>query len=277
MQDPLVSVIIATYNRGKYIKRVIDSILSQNYKNIEIIVVDDSSTDNTQQVLSPYLKERKIIYLNQATRVERILARDIGIKNSKGKYIAILDSDDFWRDIDKIKKQVEFLEKNPDYVLSGGGIIKIDDSGKEILKYLPPEKDFQIRKKLIFNNMMSHSTVVFRRSALEQVGGYCKKEGKWLESAEDWNLYLKMGKIGKFYNFQEYFTYYLEAGQNESFKRIRGDLLFDQVIRRKYRKDYTGFFAAYTLGWFYYFYSLFPLRQYLDDLLRKIRKSILKY
>ena len=188
-----------------------------------------------------------------------------------------MDSDDFWLDSEKIKKQVEFLEKNKDYVLTGGGIIKIDSQGKEILRHMSPENDYQIRKKLLFNNMMSHSTVVFRKNTWEKAGGYCKEEGTWLESAEDWNLYLKMGKIGKLYNFQDYFAYYLENGQNASFQRIHGDLKFNQSLRTKYRKDYPGFLPAYILGWFYYFYYFLPFRNSINYFLRKIRKLILKY
>lgn len=277
MNKPLVSIIIATYNRGQYIQKALNSIYDQTYSNKEVIVVDDNSRDNTQEVLSQYQHSQNFKVIKPEKKAGRIVARDIGIEQSSGTYIAILDSDDWWSDSTKLEQQIEFLEKNPEYVLVGGGLVKVDGSGKEILRFLPPKHDEVIRHRLLFNNMMSHSTVVFRKSVFEKVGWYCKKEGSWLESAEDWNLYLKMGTEGKLYNFQKYFTYYLEAGQNVSFERVQRDLLFNQKIRVKYRKDYLGFPIAYVLGWFYCIYYLIPGRNKFSAVLRRIRKIILKY
>jgi glycosyltransferase involved in cell wall biosynthesis len=101
---PLVSVIIPTYNCAKYIETTINSVLNQNYDNLEIIVVDDGSTDNTKNIISSITDDRLIYYFikNSGGPAK---PRNLGLMNCKGDYIAFLDSDDKWRN-DKVMKQI---------------------------------------------------------------------------------------------------------------------------------------------------------------------------
>ena len=107
---PLVSIIIPAYNVEKYVQEAIDSALSQIYKDIEIIVVDDGSTDNTKKVLNPYIKKGQIHYIYQENK-GLSSARNTGIRAAKGGYIAFLDSDDLFLP-EKMQRQVDFLEKH---------------------------------------------------------------------------------------------------------------------------------------------------------------------
>jgi len=268
--NPAVSIIVATYNREEYICKAIDSVLNQSYKNFEIIIIDDGSTDNTKNILKPYLELGSIKYIYQENKGS-VIARDNAIKNAQGKYIAILDSDDFWFDGNKLEKQVKFFEKNPDYVLVGGGIIKIDNRGSEVGRFLPPEKDADIRKLILLNNIFIHSASMFKKDAWEKVGGYCKQEG---DIPKDWNLWLKLGTIGKFYNIQEYFVYYLEGGQNTSYYNIRKNFNADFRLRKKFRHDYPNFWRAFFLGKLYYFYSFFPFRKQFYPALSRLRRLV---
>lgn len=102
-ESPLVSVIIPTYNRAKYVTLAIDSVLAQTYTDYEIIVVDDGSTDNTREVLSPYMHRIKYIYQDNAGAYS---ARNLGIREAKGEWIALLDSDDRWLS-EKLARQME--------------------------------------------------------------------------------------------------------------------------------------------------------------------------
>ena len=107
---PVVSVIIPTYNHAMYIERTLESVFQQTYKNYEIIVIDDGSTDNTQEVIKSY--ENKITYIckeNEGTAK----SRNLGLKIAKGKYVAFLDSDDLWMP-QKLELQVTLLDKNID-------------------------------------------------------------------------------------------------------------------------------------------------------------------
>src|SRR5581483_3277770 len=114
--------------------------------------------------------------------------------------IAYLDDDDEWIDQDKLKKQVEFLDSHQNYVLTGGGI-KISES--EIK--LRPETDEQIRKTMLLRNNFFTSTVMLRRSSALLAGGFIKDE---TDLAEDYDLWLRLGRIGKMHNFQAAFTRY---------------------------------------------------------------------
>src|SRR3989338_3266861 len=121
---PLLSVIIPTFNRAFYILTVLESVLKQTYRNMEVLVVDDGSKDSTKEVLAPYL--HKIQYIYQDNR-GNAAARNAGLKQAKGKYVAFLDSDDYWAQ-EKCEKQVAFLEKHPDcaFVYCGAYLINAD-------------------------------------------------------------------------------------------------------------------------------------------------------
>lgn len=107
--DPLISIIVVTYNRAHYIKEAIDSIKRQTLKDYEIIVVDDGSTDNTKEVLASYGGIRYIYQEHGGISK----ARNTAVKAAKGKWIATLDSDDLWKE-EKLQKQVDYLLAHPD-------------------------------------------------------------------------------------------------------------------------------------------------------------------
>ena len=109
IKEPLISVMMPTYNNDKYIAQAIESIYAQNYSNIEIIVVDDGSTDNTKEIVKRY-KDIKYFY----TEHKGIpFARNIALENSKGEYIAFLDSDDYWLP-NKLNTQMQYFKEHPD-------------------------------------------------------------------------------------------------------------------------------------------------------------------
>ncbi len=271
---PLISVIIATYNRGECIKRAIESVLTQTYKNIELIIVDDGSTDRTKEFVQSFLSDPRIHYLKQENKGPST-ARNNGIRASKGKYIAVLDSDDFWCDKRKLEKQVDFLEKNREYALVGGGAIEIDRQGKEIMRYLLLENDEDIRKVILLSNTFAHITVVFRRNIWEEVAGYDEK----LEGLEDRDLCLKIGKISRLYNLQEFFACYIGHDyKNPSYlakKYTRRKLLKLNIkLIKKHRHDYPGYSKALLLCWTSFFYSFLPLRQKFHPLSLKLKKKV---
>jgi len=123
---PTVSVIIPTYNRASLVVKAVDSVLAQTYKDYELIVVDDGSTDNTEQCLKRYGNDIKYIYQHNGG-VNK--ARNTGIDAASGQYIALLDNDDLWRE-DKLARQVVLLENNPKaaYIFSDFSILKANGS-----------------------------------------------------------------------------------------------------------------------------------------------------
>jgi len=272
--QPLVSVIMATYNKADYIERAVKSVLAQNYKNIELIIVDDGSTDGTKELIQPFLSDQRIYYFQEENKGVSI-ARNNGVRISKGKYIAILDSDDFWCQIDKLEKQVDFLEKNKDYALVGGGAIKIDKRGKEITRYLLFEKDEDIRKVILVDNAFAHVTTLFRKDIFERVGGYSEE----FDGLEDRELWLKIGTISKFYNFQEFFTSYLGHNYKDPTYFIknysgRERLKLNIRLRKRYSNNYPGYRKAVLLCWASYFHSFIPFRKKLWPIIFKLRVFI---
>lgn len=279
---PLVSVVIPTYNRSHFIKRAIESALNQTYKNVEIIIVDGSPDDETERAIQSYLNNARINYIHEkeihAAGDRRFIAkaRNKGVSITRGEYIAVLDDDDFWCDKRKLEKQVKFLEEHSEYVVTGGGILVMNEKNQEIRRCFCPETDEEIREAMLFNCPFWHTTVVFRKVVLEKMAGYDEA----LPYSEDWDLFMRIGKfkLGKFYNFQEYFTSFLEGRQpktNYDYWRI---LRFNLKLREKYRNDYPNFYKAALLNRIRYLYFHLPLSlsRFLRPIVSKVKKLVLK-
>ena len=109
--DDLVSIIMPSYNTGKYIAETIKSVLAQSYKNWELIIVDDFSDDNTDEIVSYFLVDKRIHYLKNETNSGAAFSRNRALKEAKGKWIAFLDSDDLWMP-EKLERQLFFMKNN---------------------------------------------------------------------------------------------------------------------------------------------------------------------
>jgi glycosyltransferase involved in cell wall biosynthesis len=266
---PLVSIIIPVYNREKYIKRALDSVFLQTFNDFEIIIVDDGSTDNTKAIISTYLKDERVHYIFQKNQgVSSALNNGIGL--SKGKYISLLHSDDFWIDKEKLKKQINFLEKHQDFSLVGGGIIRIKENEEKQHKILYVENDKDIRESMLFSCLFASSAVVFTKKSYLLSVGFNKE----LEVCEDWDLWLRLGKLGKMYNFQDYFVHYQESEKSLSNSYYRKSLKYNLRITKEYRRDYPHFRKAIILRFFYYLYSFMPFNRYLLPIASKIKKLV---
>lgn len=272
MNSPLVSVIIPTHNRKEYVVRAINSVLFQTYKIIEILIIDDFSHDGTFEILLNLSKQyNQVISLRNEINLGPAGTANKGIIQAKGKYIAMLDDDDVWCDSNKLKKQVAFLENNSEYVLVGGGVVKVNKKGEEISRYLPIEKDEDIRRAILVDNVFAHSTVMFRKDAWKKTGGYQKD----LKYFADWDLWLKLGGVGKLYNSQDFFDHYLDQEDNQSHTThdygIRRRLWANINLRRKYRHDYPGFYKSLIICIASYIYSYLPYRKKMRWVIYKIR------
>lgn len=124
----LVSIIMPSYNTADYIAESIQSVLEQSYTDWELIVVDDCSTDNTDEVIKPYLTDGRIKYYKNEKNSGAAVSRNHALREAKGKWIAFLDSDDLWMP-DKLEKQICFMEKNG-YSFSYTNYIEIDENSK---------------------------------------------------------------------------------------------------------------------------------------------------
>ncbi len=127
--DDLVSIIMPSFNTGKYITETIESVLAQSYKNWELIIVDDCSSDNTDEVVRTYLSDDRIHYLKNEKNSGAAFSRNTALREAKGKWIAFLDSDDLWMP-EKLEKQLSFMKTNG-YFFSYTDYEEIDVNGKQ--------------------------------------------------------------------------------------------------------------------------------------------------
>lgn len=165
--NTMVSVVIPTYNRADYISRAVDSVLTQTYKNVEIIVVDDGSTDNTKHILKHYMD--KIHYIHQENSgVEA--ARNAGIRSSSGRWIAFLDSDDYWLP-EKLRIQLDCIEKEKVRVCFTN-IIYSNETGKNTYELCKKEYTLYEPVEFIKHNTLYVQTMVIEKSLLREVGKF---------------------------------------------------------------------------------------------------------
>jgi glycosyltransferase involved in cell wall biosynthesis len=193
--EPLVSVIIPTHNRAELVRQAVQSVVNQTYRKIEIIVVDDGSTDDTREVLGTYGGRIKYIYQE---RSERSKARNEGFRHSRGDYIAFLDSDDLWLPM-KIEKQVQILNDKRDVGVVYTDVQFIDRHGN------PHNGEFvwdTSQREVLYEDLMTHnvitgttSSVMVRRTCLDKVGLFDES----MNTCEDLDLYRRIARYHNFY------------------------------------------------------------------------------
>ncbi len=189
----LISVIIPTYNREKTIVRAINSVLNQTYKDIEILVIDDCSTDNTEEIVRN-LNEDKITYIKHTRNKGGGGARNTGIRLAKTGYVAFLDSDDEWLP-EKIEKQLEvFHQSNDNLGLVYTGFQFIDEYGTIKKQTIPKERGDISLKILEGNCLGTTSTVLVRNKYLRGINGFDES----LPSCQDWDLYIRLSTLCTF-------------------------------------------------------------------------------
>jgi glycosyltransferase involved in cell wall biosynthesis len=203
-QTSKVSAIIPTYNCSQYVCEAIESVLNQTYKDIEIIVVDDGSTDNTREVLEPYIESKSINYIFQVNKGPGA-ARNTGIRIAKGEFIAFIDADDLWNK-DKIRLQISAIGDAPDsIVLTGIARFHTENRNHQGLGItFPPEykdKSDYVRTLVRLNNnsMANFATALVRRSHAVNVGLFDEK----INTAEDWDLWVRLACHYKFININQ--------------------------------------------------------------------------
>ena len=210
---PKISIIIITQNRADFISKAIESAQKQSFTDWELLVLDDDSKDETEAIIEAFrAKDDRIKYHKNSPFLGISKNRNLGLSLAKGKYIAVLDSDDEWIDDNKLQKQFDFLENNPDYVFIGSNIKIVDEKGNFIKNTDFATEDIDIRKRILIKNQIPHSSIMYRKDSADKIGGYYEK----ILVAEDLDLILKLGLIGKMKNLKEITTSYTKHSQGIS-------------------------------------------------------------
>ena len=259
MSNPLVSVIIPAYNAEKSIAETLDSVFAQTYRPIEILVVDDGSTDKTAETIKEYQTSKanrtnktNLTYIHQHNSGPS-KARNTGIKAAKREYIAFLDADDLWTK-DKLEKQIRLFKKDPgiDVIFTDVKITRFKEGGiEEVLMFQKKElnKEFfgheyiviNPLKKLLNLNFIPTSSVVAKRTCFDRDIFFNEAR----RYAEDWELWLKMSLCFNFAYVDEVCVYKKEKGSGLSADASEMILSMIEVIESfikkrdgdKYSKD----------------------------------------
>lgn len=214
--NDLVSVIIPSYNHEKYIKDCVMSVINQTYKNLEILVIDDCSTDNSKTILKKIKDNRlKVLY----SKTNKGTVRTINQLTAKchGKYIAIIGSDDLWVE-DKVEKQINFLKKHKDIgaVFSLADIIDENDNlyvdddsfNQNIFKSENMSSGKRLRMFFESGNHLCHSSSLIRKSVIDKIGLYdisyrqLHDYDYWVRLVNEYNIYVMNNKLVKYRRFK---------------------------------------------------------------------------
>jgi len=202
VSDVCVSWILPVYNAESYVGKTIESILSQDFQDWELIIINDGSKDNSDAVINKYTDAR-ILYIS---RENKGLAATLnqGIALSKGEYIARIDADDLCHP-QRLTKQIRFMETHKDVVLVGCNVRYIDHNGNVLGYSSSCIGSNNIREKLKQDNCIFHPSVLIRKNALVKVGCYDERIGCYWE---DYALWILLLEEGKFYILSEHLLDY---------------------------------------------------------------------
>ena len=260
----MVSVIMSTRNGSKTLHRAIESILVQTYSDLELIVCDDASTDNTLEILTQYQeKDSRVVIVHNEENMGLSRSLNKCIRISRGEYIARMDDDD-WAFPNRFDKQIDFLSHHPTYAFVGCNAITFDgdsDTGENNKPEVPQVKH------LIKGSPYLHPSIMFRRESIEQVNGYSEKDYA-VRRAQDYELFMRMhaqGLVG--YNMQEHLMKYY-YNQSVTQKKRSIQTVIDGVKIR-----YHGYKQMKVKPW-KYIYILLPVYVFIKhEIIRLFSKE----
>jgi len=195
---PLVSVVMPVYNCEKFLSFAIDSILGQTLRDFEFIIINDGSSDSSENIMSAYVDSRiKLIRNETNLGITRSLNR--GIHAATGKYICRMDADDVSMP-ERLELQVKFMEDNEDIALAGSNAILINSDGVKVSEERYPGSAREIKKTIFVHNPFAHGTIMLRTSVMNECGEY---DSRFLHN-EDYDLWLRIAARYPLANLQEF-------------------------------------------------------------------------
>jgi len=232
---PLVSVILSVYNGAGYLSEAVESILGQSYRALELIIIDDHSTDATPALLESYWRSdpRVRVFRNSANKgLTKSLNK--GLDLSRGHFIARHDADDCSHP-DRIRRQMESMFPDPGLALLGTGALLMDSAGKSV-KALNVNTGERLKARLPKNNQFIHGSVLMRRDAVESAGGY-REEFRY---AQDYDLFLRLSENYAVDNIDEPLYSSRLADGSISFSRAGEQQLSAMIARRAHQRRIRG-------------------------------------
>jgi glycosyltransferase involved in cell wall biosynthesis len=243
---------MAVHNGGRFLREAVQSILDQTWKDLEFVVVDDGSTDDTAAVLDGYA-DRRIVRLRNERNLGLTASLNVGLSAVRGALLARMDADDVSMP-HRLETQARFLESRPDVGVLGSAAALIGESGEPRGLYAYPAEHAVIRWRLCFQNPINHPTVMLRTDLLRQVGGYDPDA----RVSQDYALWQRLAPVTRFANLPEPLVKLRRHGQSVSARRgqeqtengirygrrIMADLLGEDPAEAVVRGIWTGAFQS---------------------------------
>ena len=245
--NPLVSVIIPTYNRAEDLKRALQSVFDQTFTDWEVVVVDNHSIDNTDSLIESF-NDPKIRLFKIHNEGVIAASRNLGLKHALGEYIAFLDSDDWWHP-QKLEVSLKYLEQGADVVFHNLFLVKKSNQKNFWKKSTARNLKSPIFVDLIVNNnALPNSSVVVRKQIIHEIKGFA--EDRDLIAAEDYDAWLRIAKISeKFERIPQTLGYYWCGGGNISNpSQVLKNL---DALSERYSDSFLEFDVLHSNSWLY--------------------------
>ena len=240
MIQPLVSVIMPVYNCEKYLREAIESVLSQTYKNIELVIVNDGSTDSSKEIILSFTDSRIRFFENERNS-GIVFTRNKGLDEANGEFVATLDSDDIALP-ERIEKQTVFLTTNPEYGMCGTFYYAIDSYGKFIKEIRYPTNYRDIATFMILGNCFCNSTVMIRATLAKELR-YREK----YDIVEDYEMWWRITKRARLTNLSFFGTRYRVHGNNISVAKMNDMFALVKKINNQILSDVHVAFSDHEL------------------------------
>lgn len=211
MNEPLISVILPVYNVERYVAAAIQSVLNQTYRNFELIILNDASTDGSKEIIFSFTDSR-IRYVENERNLMLIKTLNKGVGLAKGKYIARMDADDICVP-SRFERQICFLERDQTYIMCGSWAKIIDSDGNKTGRIKRIDSDGLLKVNMLFTTPFVHPTVMIRTDALKK--NLYSEEALHCEDMELWSR-LAMNESFRFANIPEYLLNYRWHDRNIS-------------------------------------------------------------
>ena len=231
--SPKVSVVMSVYNGQRYLREAVNSILNQSFIDLEFIIIDDGSTDDTAQILREF-RDGRIVYLRNDENQGLTKSLNKGLKLARGEYIARMDADDISVP-ERLHRQVEYLDQYPLVGLVGVTPVCIDSAGNELGRWNVLTTNEEIQAQLAQSNCFCHGSVMFRRSCIEAVGLY----DETFVLAQDHDLWLRIAELfdvanlpQPLYQWREHDERLSETRKQEQFRCV--GRAREQAARRRF-------------------------------------------
>lgn len=202
IEKPLVSVVIATYNMANYLPIAIQSVLAQTYENFELLIVDDGSTDNTREIVKPFLNDSRVRYFRQENKGQPA-ALNHGIRESAGEYLAFLDADDIWVS-EKLELQIPLFSQSEKLGVIYSGVVCIDENGLKLDRSSGRLFRGRLTNLLLIRNLIGFGTSVVKKDCFNHIGGF-NENIKW---GNDYDLWLRLSTKYEFDYIDQFLLHY---------------------------------------------------------------------